>query len=71
MVDGRNSVSTDSYHQISIDVGSLVSIDYEAIRELVSNQKISSFTKVLIIISLVSGRLLGYLLGFCIILESD
>ena len=37
MVDGRNSVSTDNYHQISIDVGFLTSIDYEAIRELMTN----------------------------------
>ena len=71
MVEGRNSVSTDSYHQISINVGILTSIDFEAIRELMTNQKISSFTKVLIITLLVFGRLLGYLLGFCIILEAD
>ena len=30
MVDGHNSVSTDSYHQISIDLGLLTSIDHEA-----------------------------------------
>ena len=70
MVDGRNSISIARYHRISIDVGILTSIDYEAIRELMTNQKISSFTKVLIFTSLVFGRLLGYLLGFCIILEA-
>ena len=45
MVDSRSSISTDSHHQISINVKSLISIDYEAIRELMTNQKISSFTK--------------------------
>ena len=70
MVDGCSSISTDSHHPISIDVKSLVSIDYEAIRELMRNQKISSFTKVAIITSFVHGRLLSYLLGVSIVLEA-
>ena len=37
MVDVNNSVSTDCYHQISIDVGLFTSIDFEATRELITN----------------------------------
>ncbi|KAF3514700.1 hypothetical protein F2Q69_00006077 [Brassica cretica] len=34
---GRNSISTDRYHRISIDVGILTAIDYEGIREFMTN----------------------------------
>ncbi|KAF3572402.1 hypothetical protein F2Q69_00058769 [Brassica cretica] len=37
MIDGRNSISTGRYNRISIDVGILTSIDYEAIQELMTN----------------------------------